>query len=345
MIISEKSSKLFDSFMSTSPKRRSVKTCYYYLLLLCGLASIYYVISIRVLQNYRIDLFKPSLYWKELQGFNNILPQTFDKSQNCITTKNVNEKSLEQLRIIMEFFNSHKSFNYFLCFSSLYFTTKLENYDVFRARLNESKFNQLNDFYKIKNRNKCIETEFSCRRNNGFESALETRVNVLHNSKIHICMLKENHKNTCDFIVESFKATNQNNINLNCVYNIWNGEYELRVSAHLKLIIHEYEATSMTSTRLSYWKLQPWWWFPIRSNETSLNSEEKADDDNAKLKMGLIEYLFGVDFFEVPLYFFYNQESRNEQNYYYVNYLGLPFRLPSEIVNYFMLFYSKTWYL
>ena len=146
------------------------KKCIYCIVIcLCIFITILLRIScINLIDNYKLKLLKPTDYWH----------QQTSQISNCV--KNVDEKSLTQLELIMELFNSQK-LNYFLCFSSLYLTVKLENNIIFQSQYNSSNFIELNNFYKAKNRQNCSHYDTS----DAFSPVA------------HVCLLKENLTNIC----------------------------------------------------------------------------------------------------------------------------------------------------
>ncbi len=172
---------------------------------------------------------------------------------------------------------------------------------------------------------------------------------------VHLCFLKQNRtRSICHDLTNEFEKqkSSNSNVKLNCIYNFWNGEYEINMGhataggTQIKLVIHEFETKPQSNAQFNYWNLQNWWLYQSnRLDKSLLLKREESLNDIAKMNVGLIEYLLGTRVFQVPLYFFYNLESRKLQDYYYLNYMSAAFRLPSETIEYFMHFYSNLWYL
>ena len=277
---------------------KSNKCRYFIVVCLCIFVTILLRIScINMIDSYRLKLLKPTDYWRQ---------QTSQKS-NCV--KNVDEKSQSQLELIIEMFNSQK-LNYFLCFSSLFLTVKLENNGVFQSQYNNSNFNELNNYYKAKNRQDCSRHDTT--------EALSPLA--------HVCLLREeNFTNICGLLATSESVWSSGHSQVACSYNVWNGEYVIEIDSLIRLVVHEYESAAPDSSFM----------------------EENNLNDKARLRLGLMQYLFGAQFHAMPLYFFYapSQQQPQQTKFFYLNYLGAPFRLPSETVNYFMIFYSDLWYI
>ena len=138
---------------------------------------------------------------------------------------------------------------------------------------------------------------------------LETDSNK-YSININLCLLNDkNHTNFCNYYTLMNK-------NCKCSYNYLNGEYELDCETRLKIIIHEYK---------------------IIKKKYILFDKENYDDISI-LNAGLLGYLLKLNL-DLPTYLFYNYE-----NSYYLNYANNVFRLPSDVINYFMIFYSNLWY-
>ena len=71
---------------------------------------------------------------------------------------------------------------------------------------------------------------------------------------------------------------------------------------------------------------------------------DKYIDDYASLNNGFLTNLFDTQYYSIPLYMFYTRQSKIIDNYINLNYANSTFRMPSDIVNYFMIFYSKIWF-
>ncbi len=156
--------------------------------------------------------------------------------------------------------------------------------------------------------------------------------------------MNENNWDFCKIFVNDYNKRREENIK--CSWNFWNGEYKIEFGESLKLIIHVYETSMKKHTLLSYWNLQTRW-LPANTELIPSNTKHKLNlNEKAYIKVGLMGYLnSGGDFLQMPLYFFYNDENRSAFKFNYLNYLGVPIRLPSAIIDYLTLFYSKLWYI
>lgn len=159
---------------------------------------------------------------------------------------------------------------------------------------------------------------------------------------MHLCLLNENKANICDLLADGYnKQAPTGSHKLTCNYNFWTGEYVLEINDQIKLIVHEYETTLKASSQISYWRLQNY--FSSGANRELITSAEDLNDD-ATLKQGLMDYLFTGDYLKMPLHFFYSRESQQNGRFVYTNYMNATVRLPSDVINYFMIFYSNIWY-
>ena len=163
------------------------------------------------------------------------------------------------------------------------------------------------------------------------------KINSNFRTKIHLCLLNDNKSNICSLLTSDFnkQLPKSSAKRLQCRYNVWNGEYEFQFGHNIKLVIHEFESTLKTSAQLSFWRLQTG---AHSSKESNLN-------DEAKLNLGLMDYFVSHDYFSVPLFYFYSQESRQKLNFEFINYMGSAIRLPSEPIDYFMKFYPNIWFI
>jgi len=261
-------------------------------------------------------------------------------NHQCITETLLDQSDLADFESFINYINGHQAINYFLCFSSLFYTIKFDSYNAYSTVYNGSEFNRLNRFYKEKNKEKCIETEYDCDRLSSVFSwdSLENA----YVANIHICLLNDQTYDVCHLLTSEYNK--HSNKQLKCIYNVWNGEYEFRFGNNIKLIIHEYETTLKTSARMSFWSLQSWWTYAGNVKYLHNNMDISNINEEASMKRGLMEYLTAHEYFEVPLYFFYNENNRRNKKFNYLNYLGAPIRLPSDIIDFLMKFYTQIWY-
>ncbi len=129
--------------------RNFIRKCYY-LLAFCGILLVYYLASLKIAHNYSDQLLKPSHYWSRIQilkKLNTELPNSNDLK--CVNTAQLEQDNLNTLKEFMKFINKQIFFNYFLCFSSLFFTAKIEKYPIFRVKLNETIDTNINKFDSV----------------------------------------------------------------------------------------------------------------------------------------------------------------------------------------------------
>jgi hypothetical protein len=283
----------------------------FYIVLSLVLFMLITLISINLSLTYRNNLFKTNQYWTELSTLKYQKPNLYS---NKICLKNKNSLNTFELNRFMDYLNGQYYFNYFVCFSSLYFMVKVEEYKPYRNAFFEKKR------YTFSNsNNKCLMSE---------------NMNDLMN--IHMCYLKESKLNICGFVNRYNKM---HLTKLNCDYNYFNGEYSIHIDDQVKLTYHEFKM----KFKNIYSMLQ----YNLNKKVYGLYSPMQYDkyiDDYASLNNGFLTNLFDTQYYSLPLYLFYTRQSKIIDNYIIVNYANSTFRLPSDIVNYFMIFYPKIWF-
>lgn len=278
----------------------------------------YFLSSYVILLNYKNNLIKTDPFWNNLQ--------LREAETKCKQSSSYNQTNLDELKLFMDSLNKNKDLNYFLCFSSLYYTAKVEKYDVFRASLDQSSFDVRNSFYNFKNKDKCVLEETLFHYDDENDSKSYTSFNL------HLCFLNNDlTEDLCDSLSNSIAS------GMECDYSYVSGEYTVRINEDVKLSFHEYELGFKSA--LFYYD-----YFFSNSGNSSFNYDQYIDD-KASLNMGLVGKLFGNEYFNIPKYFFYNRDSIDRREFHFLNYLNAAFRLPSEVVNYFMLFYPKIWFI
>lgn len=293
------------------------------------------------------QLLRDDFYWKTLRMYKQKI-QTLHppgtRNEYCLTSGNLHETELNQLNSLFEYFNHDKTINYFMCFSSLYFTAKSEEYNVYKVAMNGSHYETEAMKHKNQNKKKCIETEFDC---TNMDSKSTSNNLMIFESKIHLCVLNEDSSSICLILTSNFNKNLPANANkLNCNYNMWNGEYTLTFDdSRIKLIIHEYEPTFKLekSIQLSFWKLQSWWTYSTNRLRNTEKSRETLKGE-VTLRQGFVELFFGHENFNMPSFFFYEKTNKNSRIFNYISYLNTPIRLPADVINYFMIFYENIWY-
>ena len=139
---------------------------------------------------------------------------------------------------------------------------------------------------------------------------------------LHLCFIKFDEANICAWL-SKFSTT------LKCEFNLINGEYLVKLNAGFHFRLHHYN-------------------FRFKSDmpENAKNSSvEFMLDDTLALDLGLYGHLLGSDYLDLPGRFFYSRENRQKSYFYFLNYLNATFRLPAEIIDYFMWFYPNVWFL
>lgn len=280
-------------------------------------------------------------YQEELFNKNvlNITSKAKSKAKDCINARAIDSKSRKTMEQVFSYFNSQRKINYHLCFSSLFFTVKSNQYETFRSSDGVG-FHEQNEQSRLVNSEKCIESDAEC-------EVVDVKFWKLFKNckfKIHLCLLNEHNFNVCELLVDRYNTQAATNTHkLTCNYNAWTGEYILDINKQIKIVLHEYVTTLKTSSQLSYWNLQNYFTgASIRNGD--LNSGEDLND-KAALKQGFMGYFFASEYLKVPLHFFYSQESRQKSRFLYTNYMDAAVRLPSDVINYFMIFYSDSWYI
>ena len=220
-------------------------------------------------------------------------------NSNCQRSKtDLNDKDTFELSRFLEFLNDFK-YKHFLCFSTLFYAVKIENYNVYREK--ELTVQAIEDLMEIEKSQKCL---FD------FHNKKESELNI------DICLLNDKkEENFCNY----YTLLNKN---CKCSYNYMNGEYELDCDTKIKVIIHEYKF--------------------IKKRYLIFNKDNY--DEISILNAGLLGYLFNLNL-NLPTYLFFDDENNDLKNSYYLNYANNVFRLPADVINYFMIFYSNMWYL
>jgi hypothetical protein len=283
----------------------------FYIVLSLVLFMLITLISVNVSLSYRNNLFKTNQYWTELSALKSQNSNIYFNKTCVQNTSNLNTFELNRF---MDYLNGQYYFNYFVCFSSLYFMVKIEEYKPYR-----------NSFYDKKrlmfpnSNSKCIMTE-----------------NMNDQINIHMCYLKESKFNICGFVNRYNKKYFTK---INCDYNYFNGEYSIYIDDHVKLTYHEFKMKFKNIFSILQYNLN--------TKVYGLHSPLQYDkyiDDYASLNNGLLTNLFDTQYYSIPLYMFYTRQSKIIDNYINLNYANSTFRMPSDIVNYFMIFYSKIWF-
>lgn len=126
-----------------------------------------YIVLRSIVQSNRRELIRDDMYWRTVQMFkaeiNTLYPPGIrHKSEYCLTASKFHETELDQINALFEFLNHERNINYFMCFSSLYFTAKVEEYNIYSVVSNSSDYITEAMRYKELSKDKCVETEFDC---------------------------------------------------------------------------------------------------------------------------------------------------------------------------------------
>ena len=128
------------------------------LVLAALLLGIYILFSRDSVQNYRNQIFKSNTFWKDS------IKMPFSDNQ-CLSQSTIEREDYRALEDFYEFIDvlnqrGERAINYFMCFSTLFYTAKVQSYNPYRSVYNTSDFNRLNKFYKQRNREKCVNAEY-----------------------------------------------------------------------------------------------------------------------------------------------------------------------------------------
>ena len=260
--------------------------------LLLGILFLVYFLHSLISAHYRETYLKSERLSKKLAS-------SSSSNSNCLKSKTyLKENDTLELNRFLEFLDNFK-YKHFLCFSTLFYAVKIENYSVYREK--ELTVKAINDLMEAERRKKCL---------------LESHKRENEQLIINMCILNDKeHENFCNYYTLM-------NANCKCSYNYLNGEYELDCSTRIRVIIHEYKI--------------------IKKKYLVFNKENY--DEISILNAGLIGYLFKLNL-NLPTYLFYDDENNDSKNIFYLNYANNVFRLPSDVINYLMIFYTNLWYI
>ena len=298
-------------YKTTKDSSSSYSNLKFYIVFSLVLFMLITLISVNISLRYRNNLFKTNQYWTELSALKS---QNSNIYSNKICVKNTTSLNTFELNRFIDYLNGQYYFNYFVCFSSLYFIVKVEEYKPYRNSFFDKK--RLTNF---DSNSKCIMSE-----------------NMNDQTNIHMCYLKESKLSICGFVNRYNKIYSTK---LNCDYNYFNGEYSIHIDGNVKLTYHEF--------RMKFKSISSMIHYNLNTKVYGLHSPLQYDkyiDDYASLNNGFLTNLFDTQYYSIPLYMFYTRQSKIIDNYVNVNYANSTFRLPSDIVNYFMIFYSKIWF-
>lgn len=301
-------------------RKKIKKTIYlrsfrYWIIVLFLLVANYYLFSNYVVFNLQKDLLLKNDYWL-------VLAQR--EKGNCLSESAFDQKTLITFKEMIDYFNNKHDFNYFMCFSSLYYSIKIANYEFFSDFIDQKSFSYQNSSNYKRNQQKCVHQEFY---------SIYQKLTI--KTRLQLCYLKTvmKEKSLCGFI-EKFESLYKRNVA--CEFNRMTGESVVNVNQEIEIIFYEYNIDLD----------------PFRFLKDSFNSKQNQTDiqlelfqENAKLNQGWMGKIFINHFFSLPRHFFYSKFYTSKVKSNFLNYLGAPIRLPSDIINFFMIFYSSIWYL
>jgi hypothetical protein len=319
--------------ISTKPYSKRLWRMYAIMLMV---SAFLYILSSKIMiKTYRQSLLKSNEFWQHLNKVKKMETKSNVTANYCSKSSDLNVNNLLQFGKFIQFLNEQKSFNYFLCYSSLYFTAKVENYDVYRMKADDQSFNLVSSFYNLKNKNKCVLREEMA---DNFEALNSNPNSDKKTINLHLCNLKQKNVHLCELAKQFSDLNKSGNEEIKCEYNYLNGEYKIRLNSEISLTFHEF--------KLRYKNAYYFWTTLVNAiDEKAIHLHEQVLDDEAKAQIGFIDLLFTSSSFDLPVYFFYNHKNQIKKNFFYLNYLNASIRLPAEVVNYFMVYYPKIWYL
>ena len=302
------------------PRKKFKKTTYlssyrFWIALFFLLVASYYLFSSYVAFNLQKDLLLKNDYWDVLSK---------REKDNCLSNTAFEQKTLITFKELIDYFNKKRDFNYFMCFSSLYYSIKIANYEVFSDIVDQNSFSYKNSRNFVRNQQKCVHQEFCSIYQ---KSTIKTR--------LQLCYLKTflKEKSLCD-VVKKFESLFKRTVA--CEFNFLTGESVVKVNQEVELIFYEYDI-GLDPLRFLAGS------FYSKQDQTDIQVE--LFQENAKLNQGWLGKICMNQFFNLPRHFFYSKFYTSKVKSNFLNYLGAPIRLPSDIINYFMIFYSSIWYI
>ncbi len=120
------------------------------------------------LQIYQNQILKSKTFWNQLLNSNiflssNLHNNLYLSDNQCISHSKIQRKEYNAIKDLYEFFdflNEAHRLNYFMCFSTMFYAVRIQNYNSYRSVYNTSDFNRLNEFYKHKNKDKCVDVNY-----------------------------------------------------------------------------------------------------------------------------------------------------------------------------------------
>lgn len=129
--------------------RLAPRKLFFFVLAILITFLIYIQFEKRAVKSYREELFRTEVF----PGNN--------KKGGCISPRVLDSTTQESVEHVFDYFNKQKGINYNLCFSSLYFTIKSNQYDSFHTGHGFG-YDELNEQCKSRNSLKCAETDGEC---------------------------------------------------------------------------------------------------------------------------------------------------------------------------------------
>jgi hypothetical protein len=298
-------------------KKNLLSNCTFLIIALTSLVGLCFLMSNQLSHDQKLRFLKPTLFWE------NLMVDKVINLDQCVTESPVNSTEFLNGPVVQEFtefinfLNFNKKFDYFLCFSTLFYASKLERYETLTIK----------DLDKIeKYEDECVL----------WEHAKEDKVNSV--AHIHLCSLRNEQSRSIPSLVSEFKNYYDENMPKDSesvlMYNRFSGEFQLVFAENLKISFHEYvQKYKLVSDKL----------YDSKSILDHLHAPECLDknkdfavDEKVRLSSGLMTQLFGYDSsFSIPLSFF------KKNDFTYVKYLNTLFKLPSQLDEYLNYFYPE----
>jgi hypothetical protein len=302
-----------------TPGKKSTPNWAYFVFALLALVALGYMMSVQISHDQKARLLKPAQFWEDLMVAKVMHPD------RCVT--NGTENSLEflngpvghEFKEFIDYINADRQLDYFLCFSTLFYTMKVEGFEKLTIKKNIDKIMAFED--------KCSLWS---------HSKEDTVPSVAH---VHLCTLKHNHTRSIVQIVRDFVKYYDENTpfysKIKLLFNKFNGEYQVVFAENLKVTFHEYERKYKLATDKFYDATSIL--DHLRAAESLDKNKDFKVEEKVTLNTGIIKRVFGYDgAFSMP-YEFFNQ--RPEMSY--VKYLNTVIKLPNRLNDYLAYFYPQ----
>jgi len=130
------------------------------LLLAALLFAVYIFFSYDSVQNYRNQVFDSSTFWTIKPAIATTNKSTDNQCISQSSIERADYTALEDFNAFIDVLNQQSALNYFMCFSTLFYTAKVHNYNPYRSVYNTTDFDRLNTFYRSRYRNMCVNIKY-----------------------------------------------------------------------------------------------------------------------------------------------------------------------------------------